>query len=121
MSAFRAWKTAPVVAGAIYRKEIGELADKEPRYTDAVMGATRQLTTGKWEGELKRYGFASERVVEGTETFAGWTLIARPTKLRNPIASEDRLSEVEAARRALREAEKRLMKGTQVSGVAREG
>lgn len=88
----REWKTAPVVAGGIYRKLVvtGGIVEAT---LHAVMGATRISGTLPKEGLLHVYGHAPERVQEGKESMSGWDLVALPAELDEPIRSEERLDE----------------------------
>ena len=88
----REWKTAPIVAGGIYRKLL--VGNKVVEVTlHAVMGATQKRGSLPKEGLLHVYGHAPERVQEGKESMSGWDLVAVPTELEVPIRSEERLDE----------------------------
>ena len=92
MSFDREWKTAPIVAGGIYRKLLVGNGVVEVTL-HAVMGATQKRGGLPKEGLLHVYGHAPERVQEGKESMSGWDLVAVPTELDVPIRSEERLDE----------------------------
>ncbi len=66
-------KNTPLICGAVYEKEIRGV----PYH--ALCVATRIEPSGKVVGNLHVFGFAMERVQEGTEQADEFTLIAAPT------------------------------------------
>jgi hypothetical protein len=96
----REWKTAPVVAGAVYRKLVvsGGVVGAT---LHAIMGPTRAKGNLPKEGLLHVYGHAPERVQEGKESMSGWDLVAIPHELDEPIRSEERLDEKERLEKEL--------------------
>ena len=96
----RGWKTAPVVAGGIYRKLVVSNGVVEMTL-HAVMGPTQVRGDMPKEGLLHVYGHAPERVIEGKESMSGWDLVAVPNELEEPIRSEERLDEKERLEKEL--------------------
>lgn len=94
-------RTAPVIAGAIYRFKDPNTGLEE----SGVMLTTRELPDGRTQGELKRFRLRDMVVTENSESFMGWDLIAQPVDLENPIVSERRESEMEELQRKLAETE----------------
>lgn len=97
-------RTAPVIAGAIYRFKDPNTGLEE----SGVMLTTRELPDGRTQGELKRFRLRDMVVTENSETFMGWDLVAQPLDLENPIVSERKESEMEELRRQLQEAQEAL-------------
>jgi len=63
----------PIICGAVYEKEVRGVTHH------ALCVATRIEAGGKVLGNLHVFGFAMERVQEGTEQADEFTLIASPT------------------------------------------
>ncbi len=76
-------KTAPVVAGGVYCKTTTE---GNKQYATVI--CCTQRNDGRLEGWLQVYGYPQERILEGSESLAGWDLIAKPATLSEPIRSE---------------------------------
>ncbi len=76
-------KTAPLVAGGIYCK-----TSTEGNKQYAMLLCCTERNDGRLEGWLQAYGYPQERVLEGSESMAGWDLIATPSTLTEPIRSE---------------------------------
>ena len=76
-------KTAPVVAGGVYCKTTPE---GNKQYATVICCTERY--DGRLEGWLQVYGYPQERILEGSESLAGWDLIATPSQLSEPIRSE---------------------------------
>ena len=76
-------KTAPLVAGGVYCK-----ADSKGNKQFATLLCCTERNDGRLEGWLQVYGYPKERVLEGSESLAGWDLIATPSTLTEPIKSE---------------------------------
>jgi|15BtaG_2_1085339.scaffolds.fasta_scaffold00070_41 hypothetical protein len=90
----KTYKTPPVVAGGIYKREIvnedtGELLET----LHGIMGTTYQREGQPVEGMFSVYGFADQRVREGEEALTGWSLVAQPEGLETPIHGESNRSE----------------------------
>jgi hypothetical protein len=62
----------PIICGAVYEKEIRGVCHH------ALCVSTRIEAGGKILGTLQVYGFAAERVQEGTEQADEFTLISSP-------------------------------------------
>lgn len=93
-------KTAPVVAGGVYCKTTPE---GNKQYATVICCTERN--DGRLEGWLQVYGYPQERILEGSESLAGWDLIATPTTLSEPIRSErfeDELTTLKRENAALR-------------------
>lgn len=76
-------KTAPLVAGGIYCK-----ISTEGNKQYAMLMCCTERNDGRLEGWLQVYGYPQERVLEGSESMAGWDLVATPSTLKEPILSE---------------------------------
>ncbi len=76
-------KTAPIVAGGIYQK-----STQEGNKQYAMLTCCTERNDGRLEGWLQVYGYPTERVLEGSESMAGWDLIATPNTLEEPFVSE---------------------------------
>jgi len=71
-------ETDPLVNGGTYEKDDPILGKLE----GMVVGVRERVTDHKREGYMHIFGYEREVVVEGTESFRGWTLVGRPTKVR---------------------------------------
>lgn len=87
----RAWKTAPIIVNATYRRVTRLNTRGEPLYEFASVSAARQLPDGRMAGNLIRMDYAPERVIEGEESFAGWTLVAIPREVEPDGGEGERL------------------------------
>lgn len=76
-------KTAPIVAGGVYCK-----TDNKGNKQYATLTCCTERNDGRLEGWLQVYGYQKERVLEGSESLAGWDLVATPNTLVEPIVSE---------------------------------
>tara|TARA_Y100000401_G_scaffold94536_1_gene81045 strand:+ start:1274 stop:1765 length:492 start_codon:yes stop_codon:yes gene_type:complete len=76
-------KTAPLVAGGVYCRE-----DNKGNKQFAILLCCTERNDGRLEGWLQAYGYPKERVLEGSESLAGWDLVASPASLSEPIRSE---------------------------------
>ncbi len=76
-------KTAPLVAGGVYCKE-----DNKGNKQYGMLLCCTERNDGRLEGWLQVYGYPKERVLEGSESLAGWDLMATPSTLTEPIRSE---------------------------------
>ena len=93
-------KTAPVVAGGVYRK-----ATQKGQIMYATITCCNERHDGRLEGWLQCYGLPTERVLEGSEALAGWDLVATPNVLDEPICSdnfEDELTTLKRENSALK-------------------
>ena len=63
-------KTAPLVAGGVYCKET-----QEGNKQYATITCCSERNDGRLEGWMQVYGYPTERVLEGSESMAGWDLI----------------------------------------------
>lgn len=85
MAKYKDCATAPLVVGGVYEK----LNDTGLKQRVLVTSAT-QAVNGTWQGEAHPYGSGSaETFIEGTETMAGWALVAQPEELAEPVTSDD--------------------------------
>ena len=87
-------KTAPVVAGGVYCKET-----QDGRKQYATVSCCTERSDGRLEAWLHVYGYPKERILEGSESMAGWDLIATPSTLSEPIRSERFEDELTALKR----------------------
>jgi len=87
-------KTAPIVAGGVYCK-----ATQEGNKQYATILCCSERNDGRLEGWLQVYGYPQERVLEGSESMAGWDLIATPNTLTEPIISERFEDEITSLKR----------------------
>jgi hypothetical protein len=76
--------TAPLVIGGVYEKTMQN--GLKQRVT-VLCGA--QATDGTWRGEATPLSDPPFEMVEGTETMAGWALVATPKELGEPVFSDD--------------------------------
>ena len=87
-------KTAPLVAGGVYCKET-----QEGNKQYATITCCSERNDGRLEGWMQVYGYPAERVLEGSESMAGWDLIASPKYLVEPIRSERVEDEITSLKR----------------------
>jgi hypothetical protein len=87
-------KTAPLVAGGVYCKTTPEGLKQF-----ATLICCSERHDGRIEGWLQAFGYPHERVMEGSESMAGWDLVSTPQALDNPIISDKREDEVTKLRR----------------------
>lgn len=88
---YRAWRTAPLIVNATYRRVIRLDGEGRPLYEFASVNAARQLPDGRMAGNLIRMDYPPERVIEGEESFAGWTLVAAPAEVEPDGGEGERL------------------------------
>ena len=111
------WATAPIVCGGIYNKDTGRvLADGTPIVTWGVMGPAEMGRDGKMQGYMTGFDTPPFMYTEGTEQFAGWNLVARPSMLKKPIMSEPRKDKVAELRQAVKDLEMAILAGSTVGG-----
>lgn len=97
-------KTAPLVAGGIYCKHT-----QEGNKQYAMLTCCTERNDGRLEGWLQVYGYPTERVLEGSESMAGWDLIAAPRTLEEPIVSEKFEDEITTLKRENASLKKQLV------------
>ncbi len=96
-------KTAPIVAGGVYCK-----TTQEGNKQYAIVLCCSERNDGRLEGWLQAYGYPQERILEGSESMAGWDLIATPNTLSEPIKSERFEDEITTLKRENAELKKQL-------------
>lgn len=96
-------KTAPIIAGGVYCK-----ITQEGNKQYATVLCCSERNDGRLEGWLQSYGYPQERILEGSESMAGWDLIATPKTLTEPIRSEKFEDEITTLKRELSVLKKQL-------------
>ena len=76
--------TAPLVIGGVYEKTLQNGLKQRVH-----IGCGAQAVDGTWRGEAVPLSDPPFEMIEGTETMAGWSLVATPNELDEPIASDD--------------------------------
>jgi len=72
-------KMTELICGGVYHKEING------RRYEALCTSVVTQTNGSRQGKLELYGYATERVTEGSEELDQYTLIAAPTPQNTKI------------------------------------
>lgn len=86
-------KTVPLICGAVYERRDPRSAMPERM----VITSTKVTVGGSLQGEGRLIGDAEWReFTEGDESMTGWSLVAEPVALKEPISSEN-LVETETA------------------------
>lgn len=81
---YKSCETAPLVIGGVYEK-----VKQNGLKVRVLIINGYQAVSGTWRGEARPYEGQPFEMQQGTETMAGWDLVAAPAELEAPILSDN--------------------------------